>query len=89
LSAVVGYGFGIAEQNTIIVRRPNAQDLLKIQRGEIDLERFMEKAEADILRLNSYFEKSHLHDDVDKDFVNELLLEVRHKVAEAQRHKEV
>jgi hypothetical protein len=38
----------------------------------------MEKAEADILRLNSYFEKSDLPDDVDKDFVNELLLEVRY-----------
>ena len=72
----------IAEQKTIIVRRPNAQDLLKIRRGEIDLERFMEKVEADILRLNSYFEKSDLPEDVDKDFVNELLLEVRRSVKE-------
>ena len=70
----------IAEQKTIIVRRPNAQDLLKIRRGEINLERFMEKAEADILRLNSYFENSDLPDDVDEDFVNELLLEVRGSV---------
>jgi len=72
----------IAEQKTIIVRRPNAQELLKIRRGEIDLEHFMEKAEADILRLNSYFEKSDLPDDVDKDFVNELLLEVRDAVTD-------
>ncbi|MEA5460341.1 nucleotidyltransferase domain-containing protein [Arcicella sp. LKC2W] len=72
----------IAEQKTIIVRRPNATDLLKIRRGEIDLERFMEKAESDILRLNSYFEKSDLPDDVDKDFVNELLLQVRYAVTD-------
>ena len=67
----------IAEQKTIIVRRPNAQDLLKIRRGEINLEQFMEQAENDISKLNTYFEKSDLPDDVDDDFVNELLLKVR------------
>ena len=70
----------IAEQKTIIVRRPNAQDLLKIRRGEINLEQFMEQAENDILRLNAYFEKSDLPEDVDDDFVNDLLLEVREMV---------
>jgi uncharacterized protein len=67
----------IAAQKTIIVRRPNAQDLLKIRRGEINLENFMQKAEEDIERLNEYFKNSDLPDDVDEDFVNELLLEVR------------
>ena len=70
----------IAENKTIIVRRPNAQDLLKIRRGEIDLERFMQKAEEDILKLDELFKKSDLPDEVDGDFVNELLLEVRNMV---------
>ncbi len=69
----------IAEQKTLIVRRPNAQDLLKIRRGEIDLARFIEKAEEDIERLNAYFKVSDLPDEVDRNFVNDLLLEVREK----------
>ncbi len=67
----------IAEQKTVVVRRPNAQDLLKIRRGEINLENFIQKAERDIEKLNDYFKSSDLPDDVDANFVNELLLEVR------------
>ena len=70
----------IAEHKTIIVRRPNAQDLLKIRRGEIDLEKFMQKAEEDILKLDELFKKSDLPDEVDSVFVNDLLLEVRERI---------
>lgn len=70
----------IAQLKTIIVRRPNAPDLLKIRRGEIDLERFMGKAEEDIQKLEELFKNSDLPDEVNKDFVNELLLEVRETI---------
>ena len=70
----------IATQKTINVRRPNAQELLKIRRGEIDLAAFMQKAEEEILELNELFEKSDLPKEVDNDFVNELLLKVRREV---------
>lgn len=67
----------IATQKTINVRRPNAQELLKIRRGEIDLAAFMQKAEEEIQQLNELFEKSDLPKEVDNDFVNDLLLKVR------------
>lgn len=70
----------IATENTINVRRSNAQDLLKIRRGEIDLAAFMDTAEEEIEKLNAYFENSDLADEVSSDFVNEVLLEVRHKI---------
>jgi hypothetical protein len=70
----------IATQKTINVRRPNAQELLKIRRGEIDLAAFMQKAEEEIFELNELFKKSDLPNEVDNDFVNELLLKVRHEV---------
>jgi uncharacterized protein len=70
----------IATEKTINVRRPNAQELLKIRRGEIDLAKFMEKAEVEIEKLTKLFEESNLQDDVDTDFVNTLLLEVRSKI---------
>jgi len=70
----------IATQKTINVRRPNAQELLKIRRGEIDLAAFMERAEEEIVELNELFAKSGLPKEVDTDFVNDLLLKVRHEV---------
>jgi uncharacterized protein len=70
----------IATQNTIIVRRENAQELLKIRKGEIDLNDFLEKAEIEIEDLKTLFENSNLPESVDHDFVNELLLEVRRKI---------
>lgn len=70
----------IATQKTINVRRPNAQELLKIRRGEIDLAAFMQKAEDEILELNELFEKSDLPKEVDNYFVNDLLLRIRREI---------
>ena len=68
----------IAELKTINVRRPNAEYLLKIRKGEVDLETIILKAEEDILKLDELYKKSDLPDEVDHEFVNELLLEIRH-----------
>jgi uncharacterized protein len=67
----------IAKEGTIRVRRPNAQELLKIRRGEVSLEELLEKSEADIKDLDELFAKSGLPTEVDKDWVNSLLLEIR------------
>ena len=67
----------IATEKTIKVRRENAEELLKIRRGEIDLEQFIAKAEEEIENLEELFQKSNLPDEVDPVFVNELLLKVR------------
>lgn len=70
----------IATQKKIHVKRPNAEELLKIRRGEIDLAAFMQRAEEEISQLNELFENSGLPKEVDASFVNDLLLEVRRAV---------
>ncbi|RYU97165.1 DNA polymerase beta superfamily protein [Emticicia agri] len=67
----------IATQKTIHVRRPNTEELLKIRRGEIDLNAFMQRAEEEIEELKDLFAKSDLPKEIDNVFVNDLLLEVR------------
>jgi hypothetical protein len=67
----------IATQQKITVRRPNADYLLQIRRGEINLETIMSQAESDLLELENHFKNAALPDDVDGDFVNDLLLKIR------------
>lgn len=68
----------IATENTITVKRPNAEYLLSIRRGEVNLDKIIEEGENDLKRLEELFSKSNLPDECDKDFVNNLLLEIRH-----------
>ncbi|MCU0355106.1 MAG: nucleotidyltransferase domain-containing protein, partial [Cytophagales bacterium] len=68
----------IATEKTIRVRRPNADYLLSIRRGEVELETIIEQAEKDLQQLDELFAKSGLPTDCDRDFVNELLLSIRH-----------
>lgn len=67
----------IATEKTINVRRPNAEYLLSIRKGEVELDQIIEQAEKDIEKLDVLFKKSGLPKDCDKDFVNELLLNIR------------
>ncbi len=67
----------IATEKTINVRRPNADYLLQIRRGEVPLNEIILKAEEDIKGLDALYEKSGLPEDVDKEFLNDLLLKVR------------
>lgn len=67
----------IATEKTINVRRSNADYLLQIRRGEVDLETIITQAEKDIDRLESIYASSDLPEDVDKEFVNQLLLKIR------------
>lgn len=71
----------IATEKTIKVRRPNADYLLSIRRGEIDLQELIIKSESDIKLLDKLYEDSGLPDEVDKDFCNNLLLVIRHTVS--------
>lgn len=67
----------IAKEGKISVRRPNADYLLSIRRGEVKLDDIIDKAEEDLKGLEGLYAKSGLPDGVDRDFVNELLLKVR------------
>jgi uncharacterized protein len=67
----------IAQCKGILVRRENAQELLAIRRGEIDLQSLIDRAENDILEIDQLFKESSLPDSVDSQFVNELLISIR------------
>lgn len=67
----------IAQINTLQVRRPNAEYLLKIRRGEVNLNELIDKAEEDIKLIDELYEKSSIPEDVDEQFVNELLINIR------------
>lgn len=68
----------IAKDRTINVRRPNADYLLSIRRGEVNLDEIIKKAEDDLILIENLFDKSELPLDCDIKFVNELLLKIRH-----------
>lgn len=67
----------IAETGNLTILRPNAEELLKIRKGEMPLDTIIEKAEEDVKRLNELFLKSTLPETVDMEFINNLLLKIR------------
>ena len=67
----------IAEGKGILVRRENAQELLAIRSGEVDLQSLIDRAEEDIIEIDRLFKDSDLPDSVDIDFVNSLLISIR------------
>lgn len=67
----------IATEKTINVRRPNAEYLISIRKGQVPLEKIIEEAEIDLKRLDELFAKSNLPDSCDQSIVNELLLQIR------------
>ena len=67
----------IAEGQGIIVERPDAQELLKIRRGEVDLESLINWSEEQISIIDNLFDNSNLPESVDKNFVNDLLIQIR------------
>ena len=70
----------IAEHKNIKVYRPNADYLLSIRRGEVQLDKIISEAEADIERLDAIYANADLPTTIDMEFVNKLLLEIRHSV---------
>jgi len=67
----------IAQGKGIIVRRENAQELIAIRKGEVDLESLIQQAENDIQEIDQLFKESNLPDSVDKDLVNSILINIR------------
>lgn len=67
----------IASDGTLHVRRPNSEYLLKIRRGEVPIQEIIDQAEIDLQNLDGLYAKSGLPKEVDADFVNDLLLDVR------------
>ena len=70
----------IAEGKGIYVRRNDAEYLISIRRGEIDLQTLIDEVEKEIVEIDELFSNSNLPDKVDKDFVNDLLIKIRKSV---------
>jgi predicted nucleotidyltransferase len=69
----------IGKTGNIQVRRPNAEYLISIRKGKVDLETIISDAERDIKELDILFKNSNLPTYVDSNFVNDLLKEIRTK----------
>jgi predicted nucleotidyltransferase len=61
----------------IIVRRPDAQELLSIRRGEVDLTNLIEMADQAIEEMDNIFDNSDLPNKVNPELVNNLLVKIR------------
>lgn len=67
----------IGEGKGILVRRPDAQELLKIRRGEVDLDSLIEIADKAIENMDLIFDKSNIPNKVNPELVNNLLVKIR------------
>lgn len=70
-------GKEIAEGKGINIRRPDAQELLKIRRGEISLLELFEKSDSILAEMKMLFQNSNLPDEVSDEFIHEKLVEIR------------
>ena len=70
----------IAKTGNLNVRRPNADYLIKIRKGQVSLEEIIENAERDIKVLDELYKNSNLPDKIERSLVNEILLEIRHSI---------
>ena len=67
----------IVKEHKIIVERPNRQELLDIRYGKYDLQTLIDRAEEKIEKIKELYENSDLPDKVDKEKVNEILVNIR------------
>lgn len=67
----------IAQGKGILVRRENAEELLAIRSGEVNLQSLIDRAESDIQEIDRIFSESNLPESVDKEFTNNLLISIR------------
>lgn len=67
----------IAEGKGVIVRRPDAKELLKIRQGKVSLENLIEWSENEIKLLDEKFKNSNLPDSVDSELIDSLLIKIR------------
>lgn len=70
----------IGEGKGIIVKRPNAEFLLDIRHGKVDLNSILKLADDGIKNIDEIFDNSTLPDKVDHEMVNELLILIRKRI---------
>jgi len=69
----------IGEGRGVIVRRPNAHELIAIRKGEVDLQTLLDLAESEIKALDMLYANSNLPNSVDPELIHNLLVEIRYE----------
>ncbi len=70
----------IAEGKGIVVRRPNAQELIDIRQGKVDLQSLIGHVESEINAVDDLYKNSTLPDSVDTKLVELILINTRKKI---------
>lgn len=77
---LVGMSREIAEGKGVIVRRDDAEELLSIRRGEVDLHTLIEHVESELVIIKELYKNSDLPEKVDKELINSLIIKIRKEV---------
>jgi predicted nucleotidyltransferase len=70
----------IAEGKGIVVRRPNAQELIDIRQGKVDLQSLIDHVESEIKAVDDLYKNSTLPDSVDIKLVESILINTRKNI---------
>jgi uncharacterized protein len=70
----------IAKGEGINVRRPNANELIAIRKGEVDLQTLIDNVEKEIIEIDKLFANSELPDSIDTEFINNLIVKIRKQI---------
>jgi hypothetical protein len=70
----------IAEGKGVNVKRPNADFLIDIRKGKLNLETLIEKTFEDMDTIDRMFNESDLPNKVDMGMIEQLLIEVRNRI---------
>ena len=70
----------IGEGKGINVRRHNAEYLISIRKGEVDLQTLIDESDGIIGEINTIFENSNLPESVSEELINNLLLTIRKNI---------
>jgi uncharacterized protein len=77
---LMGMAREIAEGKGIIVRRPDAEYLISIRKGEVDLQTLIDDVETEIKEIDRLFNESGLPDSVDMEFIHNLIVKIRKQI---------
>lgn len=77
---LMGMAREIAEGKGIVVRRPDAEYLISIRKGEIDLQTLIDGVETEIKEIDRLFNESGLPDKVDMEFIHNLIVKIRKQI---------
>ena len=77
---LMGMAREIAESKGIIVRRPDAEYLISIRKGEVNLQTLIDDVESEIKEIDRLFSESNLPDSVDMEFIHNLIVKIRKQI---------